>query len=76
MSKENDFPAFAASGHPGLQHIQQDGMSMRDYFAANAMQGDWAAGDGFSTKVRDGELAERANLYYRMADAMLEARNK
>ena len=52
------------------------GMSLCDYFAAKAMQGDWAA-QGYYTNSTDLEfLIKRAELYYRMADVMLEARKK
>ena len=43
-------------------------MTLRDYFAAKAMQMKFkASGDSM-------ELADMANLCYQMADAMLEAR--
>ena len=60
--------------------IESMGMSLRDYFAAKAMQGDLAAQDGNtgyygnSTPVKF--LMDRAEFYYRMADAMLRAREK
>ena len=52
-------------GEPRI--IWQEGMTLRDYFAAKAMQGlyarvNWSCAD----------VAERA---YKQADAMLEARN-
>ena len=56
------------------------GMSLCDYFAAKAMQGDWAAQNeegGYYPNSADMEfLVKRAELYYRMADAMIEARKK
>ncbi|MGB4898932.1 MAG: hypothetical protein WBP57_10985 [Ignavibacteria bacterium] len=45
----------------------QQGMSLRDYFAAKAMQGFCVAFPGWS----DAEIARAA---YKQADAMLEAR--
>ncbi|EKN3342485.1 TPA: hypothetical protein ACPZQD_004107 [Yersinia enterocolitica] len=30
-------PAFAATGRPDQQHIQQEGMTLHDYFYAQAM---------------------------------------
>jgi len=54
------------------------GMTLRDYFAAKALAGDWAAQDermgpwDNSTPIE--LLTERAALYYRMADAMIAAR--
>ncbi len=58
---------------------QGHGMTLRDYFAAKAMQGDWAAQDGdvigmFLPSCADEDLVSSARLYYRMADAMLAAR--
>jgi len=48
-----------------------EGMDLRDYFAAKAMQGDWAA----EVAGNNGETMEdSARRYYRMADAMLKAR--
>lgn len=48
------------------------GMSLRDYFAAKAMQGDWAAQ---VIPDSDDDMFDRsARMYYRMADAMLAAR--
>lgn len=44
------------------------GMNLRDYFAAMAMQGDWAQGNA------SGDFSEDADRYYQMADAMLSAR--
>jgi hypothetical protein len=53
---------------------------LRDECAMMAMQGDWAAQNeegGYYTNSTDMEfLVKRAELYYRMADAMLEARKK
>ena len=47
-------------------YLIQPGMSLRDYLAAKAMQGDWAA-----------EVAgASARRYYKMADAMLKAREQ
>lgn len=59
-------PAFPCGGeNTGTQPCS--GMTLRDYFAARAMQGALAAGDECSTTG----LAAWA---YNMADAMLEAR--
>lgn len=55
------------------------GMTLRDYFAAKAMEGDWSSqGDscGIFIPESSDELFDRsAKLYYRMADAMLRVRN-
>lgn len=60
--------------------IESMGMSLRDYFAAKAMQGDWSCQSGdsgyFIDCVNDDAINEAGELYYRMADAMLRAREK
>jgi len=78
MSKDNGGPAFSAPGITGyenangeIQYVNWPGMTLRDWFAAKAMQG-WMA---------NGELPDEqpdvvARLAYRMADAMLAERNK
>ena len=59
-------PAFPV---PGLhENNDYDGMTLRDYFAAKAMQGLVVDGVG---SLMDEELADWA---YRLADAMLKAR--
>lgn len=65
-------PAF-----PGFDYINQDGkknpqgMTLRDYFAAKAMQADVSRVGYYSR----GEFMERAvKNAYAMADAMMEAR--
>jgi hypothetical protein len=50
----------------------QNGMTLRDYFAAKAIQGMFASGN-LPKSVRDDELASVA---YEFADAMLKAREK
>lgn len=50
-------------------------MTLRDHFAGLAMQGDWATHGGFSSKAPESIFMDAANRYYRMADAMLKARN-
>lgn len=60
--------------------IESMGMSLRDYFAAKAMQGDWSCQNGdsgyFIDCVNDDAINKAGELYYRMADAMLRAREK
>jgi hypothetical protein len=54
-------------------YLIQPGMSLRDYLAAKAMQGDWAA----EVAGANGETMEdSARRYYKMADAMLKARGQ
>jgi hypothetical protein len=63
-------PAFPA--HPSALG-DHDGMTLRDYFAAKAMQGLIEATVGPETVWTPDELAESA---YVMADAMLSQREK
>ncbi|MEX6399516.1 hypothetical protein AB6E88_21435 [Providencia hangzhouensis] len=78
MTDKTGGAAFPASGHPNMQFIAQEGMSLRDYLAAKAMQGDLASQSvslgHFANDASDESLVNRANFYYRMADAMLKAR--
>jgi hypothetical protein len=64
------FPRPASPAHQHGMHNPQDGMTLRDYFAAKAMQGMFASGN-LPQSVQDDELAFAA---YNMADAMLKAR--
>jgi len=71
MIKDTGGPAFPAPA--GVSHITEQGMTLRDYFAAKCMQGILAGSgdeDGFVSYDADA-LAEQA---YVMADAMLKAR--
>ena len=63
------FPVPAEDRGPGnIKIAQEPGMSLRDYFAAKAMQ-------GFLTRwVHRGDQDELARLAYFYADAMLAAR--
>lgn len=65
----------------GQSVTDTQGMSLRDYFAAKAMQGDLAAQDSehvgvIGPSTSDESLLEMAKLYYRMADQMLIARKQ
>ena len=69
-NKDTGGPAF-----PTMQYEHggdEDGISMRDYFAAKALQGMFASGN---LELRDTNeiIAEAA---YKIADAMLKARKK
>lgn len=77
MTDKTGGAAFPASGHPDMQFVAQEGMTLRDYFAAKAMQGDWANQSsevGYFADCNDEQLFNCAKIYYRMADAMLKAR--
>ncbi|WP_265504145.1 hypothetical protein [Providencia rustigianii] len=66
MADKTGGAAFPASGHPDMQFVAQEGMTLRDYFAAQYMQTISNCGYGsFEIIARDS---------YRMADAMLKAR--
>ncbi len=65
--------AFPASGHPDMQFVAQEGMSLRDYLAAKAMNGIIANNAMIDTST-DQTLEWVAKNAYQMADAMLKAR--
>jgi|LakMenEpi03Aug12_release.lakeMendotaPanAssembly.Ray.scaffolds.fasta_scaffold908203_2 hypothetical protein len=75
MGKETGGPAFPTPAH----NLQNDGMTLRDYFAANAMQGliscpDWRDGAGEDVGMDASDYT--ASVAYMMADAMLKARGQ
>ena len=79
MSKNNGVPAFPVAGSEHNYPIE--GMTLRDHFAAKVMSGDWDAQDSedigaFTGDIDEELLIKRAQLYYRMADAMLKARGE
>ena len=70
------FPTFAKDGEVALS---EGGLTMRDYFAAKALQGLLTMPDEWQPWIRrDGDgstwQAEAAKAAYRLADAMLKAR--
>lgn len=75
---KNGGPAFPVPNDANV--TGQEGMSLRDYLAAKAMAGDWAAQSEdigcFDVDEEDELLENRAKLYYRMADAMLRERGE
>jgi hypothetical protein len=68
MNKITGRPAFPSTITDDSLHVQ--GMTLRDYFAAKALQGFLAAED---TGWENHELADAC---YKAADAMLKAREK
>lgn len=70
MNNEPAFPRPASEAHQHGMHKPQEGMTMRDYFAAKAMQG-FAAYIGPSMSFES-----RAKIAYEWADAMLKAREQ
>ena len=72
----NGGPAFAAGAYEhnsGGCLAWQDGMSLRDYFAAKAMQGLLAQSCGTAFGI---DPIHGAQYAYQMADAMLAARGQ
>jgi len=68
-------PAFPSK----REHTTKEGMTLRDYFAAKAMQGligcpDWRDGAGEDVGMDASDYT--ASAAYMMADAMLKAREK
>lgn len=68
------FPTAADNGH----NMNQDGMTLRDYFAAKAMQGLCARedGKGFDFHTFPNDPMRVAHWAYDVADAMLKAREQ
>ncbi|PRG59802.1 hypothetical protein C6T69_29000 [Burkholderia multivorans] len=69
---DSDLNAIAPNGQvcPPFSSIPLPGMSLRDYFAAQALVATYL--NGFAGPSND----ERALMAYRMADAMLRARGE
>lgn len=76
MSRDNGGAAFPIPNddRPGA-YPAEPGMTLRDYFAAKAMQGMWAS-DTSDWSLPAGDEHVRAASAYRMADAMLKERAK
>ncbi len=72
MSKETGGPAFPSEGVVTNDGIFYDGMTLRDYFAAKAMQGLVAGAE----PEHGINLHGAAEWAYNMADAMIKAREK
>ena len=72
MNKKTGGPAFPVDTYDTELNkiIQSHGMTLRDYFAAKAMQGDISAG------AHDGEFPAISERAYKMADEMLKAREQ
>lgn len=68
--------AFPRAGYAPVGNGQADGMSLRDYFAAKAMQGMTSAFDGMSLDSIADSIPRVASISYAMADAMLAERAK
>lgn len=71
MTKDTGGPAFPAPA--GVSHITDQGMTLRDYFAAQVAVGTMSAywnGD----RMKDPTFNDIAKDAYALADAMLKAR--
>jgi len=71
MRRQGMDPAFPVIGAPGANQ-DYPGMTLRDYFAAQALNGLMASGGPVNTG-REGNVAQWS---YLMADAMLKERDK
>ena len=74
-------PAFPRTAAPNTQQISKDGMSLRDYFAAKAMQGMCANPDLNVATAKAGLNPSDVRLSYaksayKQADEMLKERSK
>ena len=73
MSKENNGgPAFPVDG--SKHHLPAEGMSLRDYFAAEAAAALPPPTDYCGVQETADSYAKWARKAYRMADALLKAR--
>ena len=76
MSEYNDGgPAFPSSNTPETGYYAE-GMFLRDYFAAKAMQTHAMALTNWATSSQEEWHAEVARMSYMTADAMLKARTE
>lgn len=77
MSKDTGGQAFPMLGNVGYNSEWQleEGMTLRDYFAAKVMLGTFSSGARFTIGTNHvGEMAMMAKSFYAMADAMIEFR--
>ena len=73
MSNNTGGPAFPAPA--GVQHITEQGMTLRDYFAAKAMQSTFYPAILESIRIdQDLNCDKIAEFAYTMADAMIAVR--
>lgn len=75
--KNNGGPAFPVNSYRydfrDLENHPCKGMSLRDYFAAKAMQGVLA---NSTFNLLDDDLKTMSSKFYKLADAMLKARGQ
>ncbi len=75
MSKDNSKPAFPVGANEYGGHGTCFGITVRDYFAAKAMQALISTAAAPCLFGLDGVEAHTAGAAYAMADAMLAARS-
>lgn len=66
------FPTLADNGHA----MNQDGMTLRDWFAGKVVQGLWSNATALAQMPRGAESEMIASVAYEVADAMLKERIK
>ena len=85
MSKNNGGPAFPYTEGEGNRAVEHQGMTLRDYFAAKALNGILAsmAGDSIGKAIIEGAtnckikpLRFVVDMAYQYADETLAARNE
>lgn len=79
MSKDTGGQAFPMLGNVGYNSDWQleEGMTLRDYFAAKAMAGTFSSGFIFSIGTdHEEEMISMASAFYAMADAMIAIRKR
>lgn len=73
----SDIPAFPVSFKWGKELSQYNGMTLRDYFAAQALTGAqiWdAVLNGKNAQLAQGGAEKLSDIAYAVADAMMKAR--
>jgi hypothetical protein len=70
MSKDTGGPAFPSK----KEHTTKEGMTLRDYFAAKAMEADMSTYSQDLIYESPEWFVARAKKWYEVADAMLRAR--
>ena len=79
MAEERAFPRTIVNVNGDVMGMEDPGMTLRDYFAAKALQGiAGAASNSVLNDMADGALgfARGSKVAYIMADAMLAEREK
>ena len=77
MKDETENPyAFPQPYEEGYSREMSQGMTLRDYFAAKAMQGEIGTANYQTSEMNPKDIFEHISMRaYQIADAMLKARN-